>query len=193
MTSERITNVDRWLMAQPTEVLEKLAKHPLIADLYKTKVRQHHRTNAPRAAKAKPVLRIQWWDRAIRIMPEPPSANTIKGWLHHAKARFRYTEYRQMLAATLQSGRHMTEELLWPKAPGPLTITHTWVTVQPRDEDSFGTSLKPVLDALVDAGVLANDDPAHVTLKFGGQTSGGAGIHQRRGLTLTFTPREIGT
>lgn len=190
VTYTKITNVDRWLMAQSTDTLEALAKHPLIADLYKSKVKQY-KTHKPRPAKNPPVLRVEWLDRAIRLTPEPPSANVIKAWLHHAKAKFRYTQYRQLLAATLQAGSNLATELLYAGKRGPVTITHTWVTVQPRDEDSFGLSLKPVLDALADAGILASDDPAHVSLRFGGQTSGGKGIHQRRGLTLRFDPRPV--
>ena len=113
------------------------------------------------------------------ITPEPPSANELKAWLYHTKAKYRYVAYKKMLIARIRLAR---SPRLWVK----LRLRHTWWLVRQRDEDGLGFSLKPVLDALVVTGVLLGDDPAHLELVYGGQTAGGVGATTKRGLLLTF-------
>ncbi len=121
----------------------------------------------------------------IRIHPEPPSANVLKRWLYSGRggSRYRYARYRDRLAASFRDaarGQDLGPIFL------PAVCAHEWRTIQRRDEDSFGWSLKPVLDALIQAGLLSDDKA--LTLRFDGQRSGGPRAHLERGLVLTFTP-----
>jgi hypothetical protein len=174
-----------WLERQTSETLESLADSPVIDALYKRTIRDvlTDRATRGRAKKATtPALSVTWdpATQVLTIRPEPISANVVKGWLYHRNAKFRYARYRRDLAAALtsvQQSGHL-------RFTGPVGVVHEWRTVQARDEDSFGMSLKPVLDAIQEAGII--DDDKHVRLTFGGQEAGGKGARSERCLRLRF-------
>lgn len=113
----------------------------------------------------------------VWIKPEPKAANVQLR--QHWRVRSRY---RDTLTALFKAKRI-------PKLRGLVEVRHEWSFVrQLRDEDSFGLALKTVLDALVRAQVLEDDDPRHVRLVFGGQHAGGEGAQRRRGLLLVLKP-----
>lgn len=122
---------------------------------------------------------VRWDADSLLIRPEPPSANVLKAWLFNSKAKYQYARYRDNLAKLLTGTRQ--------GFPGHVVVTHHWRTVRVRDEDGLGASLKPVLDALVLAGILRDDAPAWLTVRYGSQLAGGPGVQTERGLRLEFT------
>lgn len=168
-----MTRVDDWLAAQPAAIRKALKAHPQIHPAYKARIPDW----PDGGRRVIPNLTITWSGNTLRIQPEPPSANTIKRWLYHPKGKHQYAAYRRLLTDALAGS---------PTFPGRIRLHQAWRVTQRRDEDSFGLSLKPVLDALESAGVIENDK--WVTLERPMQHAGGKGVQQDRGLTLTFQP-----
>lgn len=116
----------------------------------------------------------------FELRPEPPSANAIKRWLYHPRAKHRYAQYVEHLTGLFARFRGLV------RYDEPMVVEHSWRLVRERDEDSFALGLKPVLDAMQQAGLLSDDKL--VRLRFAGQRGGGEGARQERHLLLRIEP-----
>lgn len=166
----------------PTAHLRAILTLPTVHERYQQLVRAElarRPQDSKRHTGKQPRLSVTPNDTGLIVVltPEPPSANDLKRWLYNARGKHKYGAYRDaVMRLFLQANLPMRFEQ-------PLTVTHSWrLPFAVRDEDSFGFSLKPVLDAMVNAGVLADD--RLVALRFGGQIAGGPGASTDRGLTL---------
>lgn len=176
------------LSAIPTAHLHHILKLPQVADQYKAKVQaelaargQKDRRRSKRSQDLRPTvsgMRSPDGSLVFVLRPEPPSANDIKRWLYHPRCKHHYSTYRDYLARAFAA-----PPVRGYTMAGAVHLTHYWrLTGTNRDEDSFGLSLKPVLDAMVAAGILEDDD--RVKLELGGQECGGDGAYTDRGLTM---------
>lgn len=93
---------------------------------------------------------------------EPPGLNGNDGLLrmHWAGRKRLATRLDLMLRQALSAGQIQVEK---PKGKVRVTYVRSY-RANPMDEDNLAASAKPVLDALVKLGVLANDSPEHVEL-----------------------------
>jgi len=172
-----LSRSNAWLRQQTPATLALLEQHPAIDERYRARVREVRAElgTRQRAKKSVKALRV-WWDgNVLTIAPEPPSANVVLSWLKRERSAWKYRKYRDQLTALLMGG---------PTYRGLVRVTTWWRLIQQRDEDSFGTSLKPVLDALQRAGIIEND--RLVQLERPIQEAGGKGARTDRRLTLTF-------
>lgn len=89
------------------------------------------------------------------ILPAPPSVNALR-----TVARGRvissavYRDWREAAGWAIRAGQ------LRPVTSYPVQVTITLRTLHRRDIDNV---VKPLLDALVDVGILKDDDWAHVS------------------------------
>jgi hypothetical protein len=176
----------------PTEHLRLILQLPNVAEPYRRRVqdelraRPEQRTSKRSSGKRQIVTvtaPVPGQSLLLTIRPEPPSANEIKRWLYGGRvsheahgARHRYANYRDALRRDFIAYSDLALR------GGPLHIEHRWRVSRQRDEDGFGLSLKPVLDAMESAGLIEND--RDVRLVFGGQVAGGEGCSTERGVTL---------
>lgn len=177
---------------QPTGALKALLRAPNVAEATKARIRaelatRHDAKDAARKADQRAPKRPQvTGDRTptgwrFTIRPEPPSANVIKAWLHHHATRHHYARYRNWLTEAFGA---------WPLALHAATVHHHWrLPGVARDEDSFGLSLKPVLDAMQAAGTIRDD--RMVRLRWTGQRAGGPRARTERALDLIVVPMTL--
>ena len=99
---------------------------------------------------AEPVWRIP--------LPYPTPPLTLNGRMHHM-ARYRHTKQLRGDAKVLALAAHL------PKGLVRVEIVLHWqpTTRRPRDEDNLTPTLKPLIDGLVDYGLVPDDDHEHVT------------------------------
>lgn len=91
-------------------------------------------------------------------LPLVPSQNQLLRW-HWAKRR----RLQNKLTAIVRYGMTLPERTMCPITPAAVTITRRAFGKEP-DRDNLVASSKLVLDALRDAGVIADDSPEHITL-----------------------------
>lgn len=187
-----VSRVTHDLSRMSTVVLQGLLRLPQIGEPYKAKIKavlngrpDKERRRSKRSQDLRPeVSAIVNPDGSLVLVlrPEPPSANDIKRWLYHPRCKHHYATYKKALARLFSSPPAHGHSVA-----GAVHVTHYWrLTGEPRDQDSFGLSLKPVLDAMVTAGLI--EDDRNVELELGGQECGGDGSYTDRSLTLVVRP-----
>lgn len=91
-------------------------------------------------------IRLPW--------PAPPlSLNDRGDW----KARYGKTRAVRKVAASFVRAAHIA-----PASRIRVTLTYHPRDGRRRDEDNLVATLKPICDGIVDAGVVVDDDPAHM-------------------------------
>ncbi len=91
----------------------------------------------------------------------PGTAPNLANARMHWAVRMRVVREARALAKIL--GQNARQLAGWP-VPSHATVRAEMHVSRLRDPDGATASLKPWLDGLVDARVIANDDPAHCTL-----------------------------
>jgi len=104
----------------------------------------------------------------IRIeVPMLPPREYSPNWRGHWSQRLRAGKYYRQAVyySALEAGNKLTEAggklpLMWAQ----LDLTFVFPEERIRDEDNHRARFKPGQDALVTAGLLAGDDPAHLRM-----------------------------
>lgn len=101
-------------------------------------------------------------ETALIVLPLPPpqlspnrKPGTRGGRMAHARAAREYRELAKRVAGAWVDGPP------WAKAAVRARFFHS--TKRRRDDVNFLAALKPAFDGLVDAGLLEDDDAAHLT------------------------------
>lgn len=99
----------------------------------------------------------------IHVPGTPPNPNQRMGYmdLWRRRKEFKQWTYLAAKAALAESG-HADD---YPLGRAELEATFLVKTARRRDPDNLVASLKPLIDGLVAAGVLADDDTGTLTLR----------------------------
>lgn len=101
----------------------------------------------------------------LLTLPLPPNmANGTLAKAHWATKRRAQQRYAAEALVALQNQRKAWRGAHRPPHDRPIRVTATLYLYHRMDQDNLAARLKWALDALVRAGVLADDDPAHLAL-----------------------------
>jgi hypothetical protein len=100
--------------------------------------------------------------RLLYVPGVPENANARTGWVGAMRNRSRFRELTAKLA------REEHEATPYPPKPFTLvTVRQTSNVRRKRDPGGVAEKVKPLLDGLVDAGWLPDDDEDHIELRIG--------------------------
>lgn len=108
----------------------------------------------------------------------PKNANARSQWAKFAKA----SDNRRFRTLTAQLARIAIEGVPWyPPAHTQIVARHISPVIRRRDPTGLAERLKGILDGLVDADVIPDDDEKHITLQLAPSRKG-----KEAGIALTL-------